>query len=108
MNDNHVEESSIETLNNKKKKKRFNILDVHTYTIIAFIVLLSYVLCLVVPSGKYKRIYDAASDSQMVVPGSFHYVPKDYPNPFDMLAKATLTWLTFCSSYCLLMRLFIC
>jgi uncharacterized ion transporter superfamily protein YfcC len=84
VDDNIVEGSNIETLNNKKKKKKFSILDMHTYTIIAFIVLLSYVLCLVVPSGKYKRVYDAASDSQMVVSGSFHYVTKNYPNPFDM------------------------
>jgi len=64
-------------------KKKFRISDIHTYTIIAAVVVIAFVFCWILPAGEYDRVYDEVTDSQVVVAGSFHYVEKDAPNLFD-------------------------
>ena len=47
-------------------KKKFKISDIHTYTIIAAVVLLAFAFCWILPAGEYDRVYDDLTDSEVV------------------------------------------
>ena len=56
----------------------------HVYTIIMMLVIIAYALAWILPSGQFDRIYDEATESELVVAGSYHAVEKDYPDIFDL------------------------
>lgn len=70
--------------NNLSEKKKCKLTSLHTYTIIAIVVLIAFSFCWILPAGEFDRVYDEATDSEMVIPGSFHFVEKDAPGIFDM------------------------
>lgn len=77
MDNNLVENSLIE-------KKKFSLSSLHTYTIIGVIVLIAFAFCWILPAGEFDRVYDEATDSAMVISGSYHLVEKNAPGIFDM------------------------
>lgn len=64
-----------------EKKKRFKM--PHTYVIIFGIVVLSMILANVVPAGEFDRVVNEFGKT-VVVPDSFHYLPKIGCSLFDM------------------------
>lgn len=68
----------------KKSSKKRKIGAPHVYTIIMMLVIIAYALAWILPSGQFDRIYDEATESELVVAGSYHAVEKDYPDIFDL------------------------
>ncbi len=58
----------------------------HTLVIIVFFILMAGVATYILPKGEYDRIFDASTNRQLVVPGSYHVVDAEPLSPLAIIA----------------------
>ncbi len=76
-------------MENTTTKKKFNIADLHPYTVILAMVIIAFLLAVVLPAGEFDRIENADGD-MVVVANSYHAIEKDIPNIFDAMVNIQL------------------
>ena len=75
----------------ESKKKKFSLEKVHPYSIIVMVLIIAYICALLLPAGEFDRV--EKNGEMVVVPGSFHYVEKVVPTPFDLLKSVQLGYI---------------
>ena len=66
--------------NEKKKKKSLEGINPMLFLVVVMIIVV--IASYLVPAGSFERVYDAAVDRDIVVPGSFQYTEQ---NPIGFL-----------------------
>lgn len=70
---------------NEGKKREFP----HIFIVLFLMMIVALIATWIVPSGVYDRVALEGSTSQVVVTDSFHYIEKEYLNPFFLLKAVT-------------------
>lgn len=70
--------------------KKSGLKAVNPMLLLVVILLITAAASYVVPAGTYDRVYDEATDAELVVPGSYHPVERNPTSLFLLLKAATL------------------
>lgn len=74
--------------NEKKKKKSLEGINPMLFLVVVMIIVV--IASYLVPAGSFERVYDAAVDRDIVVPGSFQYAEQNPIGFFDLMMSLTL------------------
>lgn len=74
--------------NEKKKKKSLEGINPMLFLVVVMIIVV--IASYLVPAGSFERVYDAAVDRDIVVPGSFQYTEQNPIGFFDLMMSLTL------------------
>ncbi len=68
-----------------KKKK-----SLHPMLILAMIVIICAILTYIIPAGEYERVANEEIGRELIVPGSFSYIPRTPSTPLQLLESLTM------------------
>ncbi|MGN1266434.1 MAG: C4-dicarboxylate ABC transporter permease, partial [Dorea sp.] len=74
--------------NTETKKKEFKAINPMLFLVV--IILIVAVASYIIPAGSYDRVYDAATEREIVDPGSYHSVDRNPVTIFKLLMSVTL------------------
>ena len=73
-----------------KEKKKKSLEGINPMIFLVAVMIIVVIASYLVPAGSFDRVYDAAVDRDIVVPGSFHYTERNPVGFFDLMMSLTL------------------
>lgn len=73
-----------------KEKKKKSLEGINPMIFLVAVMIIVVIVSYLVPAGSFDRVYDAAVDRDIVVPGSFHYTERNPVGFFDLMMSLTL------------------
>ena len=74
----------------KEKKKKKSLEGINPMLFLVVVMIIVVIASYLVPAGSFERVYDAAVDRDIVVPGSFQYTEQNPIGFFDLMMSLTL------------------
>ncbi|MEG0291169.1 MAG: YfcC family protein [Anaerovoracaceae bacterium] len=76
----------------EQKKRKFNLDNIHPYSVILVVLVVAFLLAVFLPSGEFDRVENADGE-MIVVAGSYHSVEKETPTIFSVLKNVQLGYI---------------